>query len=272
MNYKLKFAIARCMDQIGVSSIGESALKALYKGRFVRVVNYHATPLANASGLEEQLRYFREHYQPMCPEDLPAFLDGQWRGDMPGIILTFDDGLRSNFDIAKPLLERHGFRGVFFVCPGLVGQRDSKRGEFYMDRDAVVALRERHFVGCHTLSHRRLSEDLDATEVQREVVESKARLEEILSAEVDSFCWVGGEEYAYSAAAADAIRRAGYRYAYMTNCLPLLSGADPLQIQRTNVESHWLLSEVRFYLSGLMDLYYFPKRRRVARKVAKPKM
>jgi len=61
------------------------------------------------------------------------------------------------------------------------------------------------------------------------------------------------------------IRRAGYRFSFMTNNAPLRPGDDPLHIQRTNVEAGWSLDVLRFQLSGVMDLAYAPKRRRVDR-------
>ena len=53
----------------------------------------------------------------------------------------------------------------------------------------------------------------------------------------------------------------------MTNLYPVLPGSSPIWIQRTNVEASWPIDQVKFYLSGVMDLAYAPKRRRLARKL-----
>ena len=48
----------------------------------------------------------------------------------------------------------------------------------------------------------------------------------------------------------------------------LLSSTSPLHLDRTNIESSWTLDVVQFQISGLMDLLYLPKRKRVARLTA----
>jgi phage replication-related protein YjqB (UPF0714/DUF867 family) len=89
-----------------------------------------------------------------------------------------------------------------------------------------------------------------------------------LQREVDSFCWVGGEERSYSAAAARLIRTCGYRYAFMTNSSLVRPATSPPQIQRTNIEVSWSLEIVEFQLSGIVDLLYLRKRLRVNRMTA----
>lgn len=38
------------------------------------------------------------------------------------IAVTFDDGLRNQFELAYPILQRHGVPATFFVCPGLIDE------------------------------------------------------------------------------------------------------------------------------------------------------
>lgn len=81
---------------------------------------------------------------------------------------------------------------------------------------------------------------------------------------MDTFCWVGGEEPSYHAGAAALIRE-GYALSFMTNTAVIRPHTSPWQLQRANVEAQDPLWLVRFQLSGLMDLAYAGKRRRVNR-------
>ncbi len=38
-------------------------------------------------------------------------------------MVTFDDGYRDNYDLAFPVLKRHGVPGVFFITTGFLDQR-----------------------------------------------------------------------------------------------------------------------------------------------------
>jgi len=53
----------------------------------------------------------------------------------PGAVaITFDDGYRNNFDVALPILARHGVRAIFFVTTGFLEERRI----FWWDRAAYL--------------------------------------------------------------------------------------------------------------------------------------
>lgn len=80
---------------------------------------------------------------------------------------------------------------------------------------------------------------------------------------------MGGEDWSDSTDAAKKIQEAGYDLAFMTNCQAVSSNTDPLWIQRTNIEADWPLAQVRFYLSGIMDVVYHSKRQRISKNLEK---
>ena len=277
--------IARACRRTGMSAL-MSRLGHLANPRgAIRVVNYHQTLPGNAETLERHLQWYERHFCPAGPGDLRDVMQGRtWTRLRPGIVLTFDDGLRSNFEVAAPLLERYGMRGWFFVttgltdCPdvqqrqhaaqhrllGAILEQPSETGRIAMSWDELRQLRARgHQVGSHTHSHARLGEDVDPGTVRSEVFDSKARLESMLAAPVSSFCWVGGELGSYSRHAADCIREAGYEFAFQTTCALTTARTNPHQIPRTNVEDRWPVEMAAFQTSGLLDLAYLRKRRSV---------
>lgn len=256
---------------MGAFPIGH-ALRASRRG-YVLPVNYHVTPSAQAANFERHLEFHRRHFENASSVRLDRVLAGVAAG--PAILLAFDDGYRDNYEIAAPLLEKHGFTGWFFVSSGrhrdgAARTVDGEKADDFMSFAEMRDLIARgHVVGCHSHSHRRLGPALDAATLAVEIVESRKLLQDALSDPVDDFCWVGGEEWSYSAPAARVIERAGYRRAFGTNCGIVTARTDPFAIERTNIEAHWPLSQVRFGLSGLMQLAYGPKRRRVAAKLAR---
>ena len=207
-------------------------------------------------------------------DDLLALLEGRWPHERPGLLLTFDDGLRSHAEIVAPLLERNGMTGWFMVPTAVLdddGERPSTLhtvGPATMTWDALRRLDERHVVCCHTTTHRRLEASLSAEAIRREIPDAKRALEEGLAHSVPAFAWVGGEEWSYSAAAARAIAEAGFRLSFMTNNDIVRPGADRLQLQRTNIEADFSPALVKLSLSGFFDVLYTAKRRRVNRLTA----
>lgn len=264
----MKLVAARAMDASLLTRLGHR-IQVAAMSPFARAINYHDIAESEAAAFESQLRYYAAHFDPVGYNDLSALLSGTWHGRRPGLILSFDDGLRSHAEIAAPLLERYGFPGWFFIPVGLLGGGRRHEGTDHMTVEALRLLASRHVIGCHTISHVRLSKELSSDVLEREIVGGKHELETALGgAPVNVFCWVGGEEWSYSREAAQIVKHAGYRFSFMTNNAVIRPGDDPLQLQRTNIEASDPLWLVRFQLSGAMDLLYAVKRARVNRLTA----
>ena len=269
-------------DTLGLNALGHF-LQTSWFSPFIRAVDYHDVASFQADAFEAQLVFYKTQFEVVGPAGLEALLAGQWNHAKPGLILTFDDGLRSHADIVAPLLERHDLTGWFMVPIGFLDAAAETQVEYAKqhqilhyprgDGDPRVAvtwsdvrkLASRHEIVCHTWEHRRLGAWLSAEELANEIPKAKARLESEVGRTIRAFGWVGGEEESYSRSAAIEIRKAGFDFGFMTNHELIRPGQDPLHLQRSNIEARNSPPVVRFQLSGAMDLLYTPKRRRVNR-------
>ncbi len=276
----LKQAIARAGGVSGASRLGLGLQKAL-RMPFVRAINYHDVPSADSDRFEAQLEFYSRHFVPVGLGDLLALAAGNWPHDRPGLLISFDDGLASHAQVAAPLLEKHGFVGWFMVPTGFIDtpppqQRDwaaahsihardepGPDGRVALSWDEVRRLAGRHVIGCHTVGHTRFRSELSPADFQHETQDARRRLEEELGESVEVFAWVGGEESSYCQGGADAIRKAGFRVGLMTNNAIFRPGGDLLQVQRTNIEARYSSDLMKLHFSGLYDVLYAPKRRRV---------
>ena len=83
------------------------------------VLLFHGTPRRESAALERELRWLKRRFNIVPLRTIAnAAANGGTLGDK--VALTFDDGLRSNVEIAYPLLHRLAIPATFFVCPGLV--------------------------------------------------------------------------------------------------------------------------------------------------------
>ena len=83
------------------------------------ILLYHGTPRRDAAALERQLRWVKRRFS-IVP--LRSIVAAAANGGALSrkVALTFDDGLRSNVDVAYPILHKLAIPATFFVCPGLV--------------------------------------------------------------------------------------------------------------------------------------------------------
>lgn len=263
---RVKRAGAKFLDTVGVNKLGFFLQKKIL-APFVRAVNYHVVSPSDAGSFEKHLQYYSENYVPVDLPKLENFLqNGEWRHKRPGLIISFDDGHRSHYEIAAPLLEKYGFTGWFFVPVELMNleknQISLEQAESALTREQLQYLDRKHIVGSHTATHCRLSKTVEQKRLEYEIIGSGETLEKLLGHRISTFCWVGGEEENYSREAAELIKKF-YKYGFMTNNATIEARENPFQLQRTNIEAENPLWLVRFQLSGLMDVLYTRKRRRV---------
>ncbi len=102
------------------------------------------------------------------------------------VVLTFDDGHASDYEIASEHLQSCGFHAAFFVTLEFLGRKG------YMDWQKLSELsRVGHVIGSHGMTHRYLS-DLDDNEVEHELLRSKGIIEDNIAAEVTALSLPGG--------------------------------------------------------------------------------
>lgn len=142
-------------------------------------------------------------------EHLSLFSSTTWRSIRARKpLITFDDGHRSNYDHAFPLLEKFSIRAIFFVLAGRIGTTE------YISWDqAREVARAGHQVQSHGWSHRLLTQ-CNTNELERELVWSKRELEDRIGVEVVSLSVPGGR---WDSRVLDACCRAGYRWLYHSN-------------------------------------------------------
>lgn len=187
------------------------------------------------------------------------------RESVDGLLaITFDDGYRDNYDAAAKLLEERGLRGCFFLASGYVGTEripgwDADHGvtSRWMSWDQVRELARRGFeIGAHTVNHVNLGDaesfarvgapplpprwqvEADPATQEREIVESRARIEAELSAAVTLFAYPFGRRENLSEANREVVRRAGFAACCAAFGGTVGAGDDPHALNRIPV-SRW---------------------------------
>jgi len=278
--YKMHLADLSCT--IKLNNIITKINQVHYHNQFIRVINYHDTFNAHASLLEEHMKFYQEHFTPVSFQDFDNFLRAKhWEKDRPGLIISFDDGTISNFEVAYPLLEKYGFIGWFFVPTNLIKKNNDSRLEWGdVTIEASKKRRPRmnwnqlreldnmgHVIGSHTKNHCRMFLKTPPEKVYEEIFLSKVELEQQLKHEVSIFAWVGGEEGSYSTTAANMIRKSGYRYAFINCPGPIVVLSNPYSLKRLNIESCYSIKMVKFCFSGLIDLFWYRRTKQVERLI-----
>jgi peptidoglycan/xylan/chitin deacetylase (PgdA/CDA1 family) len=85
------------------------------------------------------------------------------------VILGFDDSLKSQYTLAKPILDKYGFKGTFFTVCNYVGKDNSSNMNWTQIK---VLQKEGHDIESHTMNHKQLTK-LSNANLEYEVGQSK---------------------------------------------------------------------------------------------------
>jgi peptidoglycan/xylan/chitin deacetylase (PgdA/CDA1 family) len=127
----------------------------------VPILAYHNFSPAEAGKLtvtqpmfERQMRFLREAgYRVISMDRLFDFLE--FKGSIPpqSVVLTIDDGWLSAYEIAMPILKKHGYPATLFVYTDIIGKSAKTLSWDLLGKMANEGLD----VQCHTKSHRNLT-------------------------------------------------------------------------------------------------------------------
>ncbi len=111
----------------------------------------------------------------------------------PDVFVTFDDGFRNLIDNAADIINSCRIPAAFFIVPGYLGKRPgwdiSEEHEDYnevmMTSEEIINVQSDFIsIGSHTNNHLKLAEISD-NELEKELIESKRFLEQLLGKTVD---------------------------------------------------------------------------------------
>jgi peptidoglycan/xylan/chitin deacetylase (PgdA/CDA1 family) len=140
-----------------------------------------------------------------------ALFDSVAKSSDPKLLvqITFDDGERSQYLNAAPLLVEHGISATYFVTPGLIGTA----AKFLGWDELKALLNAGHSIQSHGWSHKFLTFCSDA-ELVHELLASRQLLEDKLGDLVEEISVPGGR---WNRRVIKACADAGYRRVYVSD-------------------------------------------------------
>lgn len=155
----------------------------------------------STSIFEEQIKYILgQGYTPLTIQDL---IFRQKNNTLPKkpIVITFDDGWKSQYQNALPILKKYNIPATFYIYTGVTGSPK------YMNWDELRVLVSFNMeIGSHTKNHPKLTK-LQNFKLKEELKESKNILENKLNIKVTDFAYPYGD---YNNSVIQALKDYGY--------------------------------------------------------------
>jgi peptidoglycan/xylan/chitin deacetylase (PgdA/CDA1 family) len=204
-----------------------------------------------------QMAYLEENgYKVISITDFLDFL--RYRGSIPqkAVIITMDDGYSSAYDIAFPILKKHGFTAALFVYTDFVGTSNSAVTWEQLRRMKAAGFE----IGSHSLSHCDLTRKKDGESdeayldrVRKELLLSKKILDEKLDQNTIHLAFPYGE---FNQSLLAMSEEAGYKLGFSVKQGGNAFFSHPLRLKRDQI----LKKDMDHFIAKLRTFHEFPVR------------
>jgi glycosyltransferase involved in cell wall biosynthesis len=216
--------------------------------RGVPVLLYHAfteadegeTYVAPKRSFARQMRLLAAlGYKVISAEDLTRCLREQRLPAERTAVITIDDGYADNYEVALPVLRRHGFGATIYLVAGRLGASNNwnedgaAKDRPMLSLEQVKTMQEDDIrFGSHTQTHCSLPEMSDAV-AAREIEGSRTDLEQTLETPVTTFAYPYGN---LDERILGIVGNSGYEGAYASHEQTLVAlGDDPRRLPRVEI-------------------------------------
>ena len=207
-----------------------------------------------AGQFREQLEYLRDHnYSVLTMAQLEKVYRGEMSMPDKAVVLTIDDGYRSVYDIAYPILKEFQMPATLYVYTDFVGGgaavswsqlRELSQAE-YMD---VQSHGKSHF------SLSRLEEDVSEAAYETRVLSELETFKKILERRLSENVWQISYPYGNaSAALPPLLKKANYRLGFTVTRGDNTGAADPNFLYRTMIYSDHNLEDFANFVDGFKE-------------------
>lgn len=207
-----------------------------------------------------QMQYLHENgYRTCSPGELINFLRQGSSKDMKLVAITFDDGYSDFYSNAFPVLSRYDFSATIYLPTAYIGDTHQQ----FKGRECLTWAQVNEMAdfgmsfGSHTVTHPQLR-TLQTDAIEKEIVESKHRIEEKTGRAVNAFAYPYAfpqTEVAFKKTLRSLLLGAGYQYGVCTTVGCVGPSTDPLFMARLPVNSSDDTKLFRAKLIGAYDWF-----------------
>lgn len=183
------------------------------------------------AAFKEQMQSLADSgYQTITPEQYYNHLTkGATLPEKP-IIISFDDADLEQYTIGAAELEKHNFKGVFFVMTIVIGKKN------YMSSEMIKDLSDKgHVIGSHTWDHHNVK-NYTAEDYKVQFAGSRDKLQSITGKPVEYFAYPFG---VWNEAALPQLEQSGYKGAFQLSASKRDSTLPLYTLRRMIVPGTW---------------------------------
>lgn len=208
--------------------------------------------ILNLENFEQQMKYLAtEGYTTIMADELVLFMKGELRLPKKSVVITFDDGHKTNYLYAYPILKQYNMRATAFIITNRIQPKpaafDPARLQFLSTQE-MESMKDVFDFGSHTngLHHLEGMTSQVLLKSPTELIADFTTSRDIL--QTSYFCYPFGQ---YTPQTISLLKQAGYTAAFSTKEGYAEPNESLYEIQRFGVYPYTTMDEFKKIVSGL---------------------
>ena len=244
----------------------------------IRILVYHNVEKKNFKKLKIQLEKLKKNWNFITPIDFENHILKKKRLYGKNLLITFDDGFKSNLSVARSVLSKFNVKAIFFIPSdfikfkskinaykfakhNILDNRSVSKIKYLQSMsvdDLKLLIIDGHVIGSHSKSHVNLGKIYDKRTLKNEILDSADLLEKKLNYSIKHFAYPYGF---YTSINKPSLLIAFSRYKFVYSCLRGNNFSNQFDniIKRDTVYLNESYNLLDIFVSGFLDFIYFSK-------------
>lgn len=235
----------------------------------IRVLTYHHFGYRKFNAyyvskkcFKNQIIWLKDNNAIVSFEQMKKFAAGEEQLTTNSVLITIDDGYKDALD-GLEILDQYKIPAILFVTTDFVDGAEcinNNPAGMYLNWNDLKEIAHHGFlIGSHGSTHLSLGE-LTASKVFTEGMESKTKLQNALSFNIETFAYPFGTVADFSEMTSEILAHIGYRYIFTSQHGTVTTNTNKLQLPRIKIENGDTIGMFRQIINGGLDRWAFVDR------------
>lgn len=193
------------------------------------------------------------------------------------ILLTFDDGFKSNLKVATEILSKYRIKAIFFIPFQFVNIQKSKNRRKFINKNLKIEkitsemdsmnlndikklIKLKHKIGAHTHSHSDLKFTKNLKKLNFEIIDATDKFQKIINKKINLFAFNFGRLKNISQ---PMVKIANKRFDLLFTGIRGQNNSSTKLLFRDNINLEDNIYDINVYLHGIYDFFYKKERKKL---------
>ena len=253
--------------------------RIIFKKPQLRILMFHYIKSNQYQKFEKLIYKLKKNYDIITPNEFDDIILNKKKITSDKILLTFDDGYKSQYNVTKKTLDKYKIKAIFFITSNFIKINSKDKIFKFLKKnlhvkekfdkqyhniknmstaDIFSLIKRGHTIGAHTINHYNLP-SINFKTQKKEIIDIKQILiKKFKLTTINHFAFTFGELKNIDK---NSLKLSLNNYKFVHSGIRgNNSSFNNKVLFRDNCDLHLTFKEIFFFLNGFGDIYYFFKR------------